>query len=247
MKIGFFDSGMGGLFMMQSCIEEYRNHEYVYAGDTKNLPYGPRDSVEIFELMSPYILWLFNEHKCDYVVLACNTASAQSLDMLIQKYPEYKKRLINIVTLTQSYINSEIKDPQQLLVLATERTVKSEVYQTSNTQQLAMPGLVDLIESGDREASRTTIVDALLHYSGVDYVLLGCTHYADLIKTLSDAYPEITFIAQDSIINIWISKLKDETKNLAPEYYVSGDPYDYEKVFDIPIQRIVLKKPRRNP
>jgi glutamate racemase len=110
MKIGFFDSGMGGLFMMQSCIEEYRNHEYVYVGDTKNLPYGPRDSVEIFELMSPYILWLFNEQKCDYVVLACNTASAQSLDMLIQKYPEYKKRLINIVTLTQSYINSEIKD-----------------------------------------------------------------------------------------------------------------------------------------
>jgi len=217
MKIGFFDSGMGGLFMMQSCSETYPNHNYIYVGDTQNLPYGPRKSQEILGLMSPYLLWLLEVKKCDYVLVACNTASAQALESFINVYPKYSEKIMNIVHLTQNYLQANIPQTKTLLVLATKRTVESQVYQKNGTEQLAMPGLVDLIELGDRKGAFAMLTNALSYYPEINYVLLACTHYVALFETLKNFYPEIQFITQDSIIQSWIKDLPSKERSQESE------------------------------
>src|SRR5690606_13256522 len=166
MTLGFFDSGMGGLYMMEACMKIYPKHDYIYLGDTKHLPYGPKKVREILDHMTPHLLFLLEEKECDYLIVACNTASSQSLHLFLDAYPRYKNRIINIVSITKQYfLNSTIKN-EPLLVLATERTVASRVYEdiTKKVHQIPMPGLVDLIERDNRKSALVMMQGALSNY-----------------------------------------------------------------------------------
>jgi glutamate racemase len=226
MIFGFFDSGLGGLLIMNSVRRHNSFHDYIYLGDTINLPYGPRPAIEILDLMEPYLLWLFQVKKCDYVCVACNTASVKSLELFLKKYPEYKKRFIDIVSPTQLFLRTQ----EKVLVLATEGTVLSNQYaQHSGVIQRSMPGLVRLIESGDIFKAMVMVENVIVEYSYLTNILLACTHYILLKDLLTKKYPHITFTSQDDFIIDAISKcvIHDDIVG-TNEYFVSGDAQDYQ-------------------
>ena len=85
MKIGLFDSGLGGLIVTHSLIRDLPAYDYVYLGDTARVPYGNRSQEVIYEFTKNGVEYLF-EYGCQLVVLACNTASAEALRKLQQEY-----------------------------------------------------------------------------------------------------------------------------------------------------------------
>lgn len=229
MKIGFFDSGLGGLLMMRTLREKYKYDDFIYVGDTENLPYGPKDKFDILINMEPYLLWLFEEKECDYICIACNTASVKSFDLFIKKYPHYQDRFIDIVSPTIAYL----KAVDTALVLATTGTVLSGQYKVhEGIKQIPMPGLVDLIEEFREEEALVMIDDILLYYPDIQYVMLGCTHYVFLKDRLSEKYPRKKFISQSDFVLGRIHKVGTFEKKGSDEYFVSKESQLYSQKYN---------------
>ena len=247
MKLGFFDSGLGGLFVMESFRKEFSNYDYVYLGDTKNLPYGPRDTQELLGLMTPCLIHLLEQERCDHVIVACNTISVKALPLFLKKNPTYKGRVHGISDPTQELlVNLNL---EKLLVLATHRTVRSGVYASSRSiqvEQVAMPGLVDLIEDQDIKGALAMCDDALAYYPRIKNVLLGCTHYLLLKEELQQKYPQINFIGQDKIIVDYLARKGLRAKGTIdpPEYLVTynSTAYQMRYGFDFKLREFRLNK-----
>ncbi len=90
MKIGIFDSGLGGLLIAKSIIKAMPEYDYVYLGDTKRVPYGNRSHETVYEFTKEAVEYLFEKENCGLVIIACNTASARALRRLQQEFlPKY--------------------------------------------------------------------------------------------------------------------------------------------------------------
>lgn len=225
MNIGFFDSGLGGLLMMESCIKNNPYHKYYYIGDTLNLPYGPKSPELILDCMEAYLLWLFEDKKCDYICIACNTASVKALPLFLEKYPNYQNKFIDIIVPTAEFLSSS---DEAILVLATQGTVASNRYQQGDhIYQVAMPGLVELIEAHKISEALVMVDDVLAYYPNIHRVLLACTHYIFLKDALEKKYPNHIFYTQDNYINSTIKKFNGDSLEATPEYYLSRDSKDY--------------------
>src|SRR3989338_3841854 len=86
MKIGIFDSGLGGLIIARAIYKRMPQYDYVYFGDTKRLPYGNKSHDAVFEFTREAIDSLFRKENCAIVIVACNTASARALRQIQQEY-----------------------------------------------------------------------------------------------------------------------------------------------------------------
>ena len=86
MKIGIFDSGVGGLIVAKAIRQAMPKYDYVYLGDTKRVPYGNRSHETVFEFTRQAVDHLFKKENCAIVIIACNTASARSLRRIQQEY-----------------------------------------------------------------------------------------------------------------------------------------------------------------
>ena len=215
MKIGFFDSGMGGLTILsavRACMPEY---DYIFFGDTLNVPYGSKSEEEIHALTYAGIKRLFDAGAL-IVIVACNTASARSVrihqdTMLAHEYPD-RKLLGVIIPTVETLLATSAKN---VLLIGTERTIRSEKYLIELKKgdadfilyTHATPTLVPLIESGDLDGACTEVLKILCEskYANVDTVVLGCTHYT-LLKECIRRNHACTVISQDEIIP---EKLKD--------------------------------------
>jgi glutamate racemase len=216
MKIGFFDSGLGGLIVLREVVKVLPEYDYVYWGDTANLPYGDKTEEEVYELTKAAVTKLF-ERGCSIVVVACNTASSQTLrklqdTFLKEKFPDKKVLGVIIPTLEELITIN----PERAILLATKRTVDSGKYElelkklTNSLRliSLATSKLVPLIES---EQYKEALSLASQNLSDVkvgegDVVILGCTHYSLLKDELRHNFKNVTFLSQDEIIPY---KLKD--------------------------------------
>src|ERR1035437_1207989 len=86
MKIGIFDSGLGGLVIARAIHKKMPQYDYVYFGDTKRVPYGNKSSEAVFEFTREAVDYLFRKENCAMIIVACNTASARALRKIQQKY-----------------------------------------------------------------------------------------------------------------------------------------------------------------
>src|SRR5258708_5718149 len=91
MKIGIFDSGVGGLLVAKAIQKRMPKYDYVYLGDTKRVPYGNRSAETVFEFTEEAVNYLFEKENCAIVILACNTASARALKQIQEKTDKEKK------------------------------------------------------------------------------------------------------------------------------------------------------------
>lgn len=213
MKIGFFDSGLGGLVILKAVSKALPQYDYEFYGDTLNLPFGDKTEEEIYQLTKTGMEKLF-ESGCVINIIACNTSSAESLrklqdTFLKDSYPD-RKILGVIIPAVEELIDSSAKST---ILLATKRTIDSAKYEReyqarskhpANIHGVAMPKLVPLIEAGHLDEAveeATTVIAKIIKRVGqVDSVVLGCTHYTLLKLGLEKKFPGLNFISQDKFI-----------------------------------------------
>lgn len=185
--IGIFDSGIGGLSIAQEIAKHLPHERFIYFADTAHVPYGPRDDQNIRELTAQAIEWLYRK-GCKVAVVACNTASAFSLDYLREHYGDNFPIIGLVPALKPAVLQSKSKT---VAVLATPATFRGQLIKEV-VEKFAQPSgvtvipvtcldLVPFVESGAQmsAACLATLKDILQPVvdQGADYLVLGCTHY----------------------------------------------------------------------
>ena len=199
MQIGVFDSGLGGLIVMEAISRALPEHDLVYLGDTKRVPYGNRSQATIHEFVGEALEFLF-ANDCLLVVLACNTASAESLRKTQQEYlpvhrPDHRVLGV-IIPVVEAVLASE--DSGRVGVLATASTIQSQAYEREFERQrpgtevssTAAPLLVPLIEGDGLDLIEPVAERYLAALGPIDTLVLGCTHYGavrDIFQKLTPA------------------------------------------------------------
>jgi glutamate racemase len=198
MKIGVFDSGVGGLTVLRALLTSIPNAEYLYLGDTARLPYGSKSQATIARYAVSSSRFLI-EQGCEFLVIACNTASALALDEIRETAVPHNIPVVGVIAPGASAA-SAASTTRDGLVIATSATVQSHAYaaacklQGLRALEKACPLLVPLVEEGWIEHPVTSEVVAIylseLHRGAVarglhpDTLLLGCTHYPLLRKVI---------------------------------------------------------------
>ncbi len=209
MKIGVFDSGIGGLFTLKAIAKKLPEYDYVYLGDTKRVPYGSRSEETIYTFLKEGIDFLFSQ-DCALVVVACNTASTTALRRIQQEYipvtwPD-RNALGMIVPLAEACMPYN-----NVGIIATVATVASLAYPRECLQrspktklvQVPAPLLVPLIEQGERRWIEPILADYLKKFGKrkLDAIVLGCTHYPIIRSLFKKLLPQGTaIIAQDTVV-----------------------------------------------
>jgi len=247
MKLGVFDSGLGGLTVLRSINELMPELSTIYLGDNANAPYGTKSFEEIFQHTLEGVRFLFAQ-GCPLVILACNTASAQALrkiqlEILPKEFPD--RRILGVIRPTVEYL-IESTDTKNIGVFATSATVRSEAYvnefnniMTGVSRQIflcqkACPGLVETVEAGQIDNPDTEkLVEGYCRNFQGDLALLGCTHYPFLEHLFHKYLPTGTrvftsgpivakklqeYLVRHPDINDRLEKTSERT------FYTTGDP-----------------------
>ncbi len=193
MKIGIFDSGLGGLIIAKAIHKMMPEYDYVYLGDTKRVPYGNRSYETVFKFTEEAVDYLFRKENCVIVIIACNTASARALRKMQEEYlPKYfpatsggkiqRKILGVLIPAAEECVGFE-----KIGILATRGTVDSNTFpkeirkinRTAVVFQNAASMLVPLAEEGENALAKDFIKKYLkpLLQKNIQALVLGCTHY----------------------------------------------------------------------
>lgn len=213
-KIGFYDSGNGGLQILLAVRKKLPQYDYFFLGDNKNLPYGEKTQEELNKLVIKNLKFLFDAN-CRIVIIACNTASAKALryvqkHWLPKRFPDRKVLGVIIPTI------EELKPTLfPTLLIATKSTVASNSYRRELNKiqpkakliQRAIPKLAGLVEQGDLDKAEEIAIKFIEPYQNqIKSLILGCTHYSILAKTLRKRFPKLLIINQAEIIPKSLSK-----------------------------------------
>ncbi len=182
MKIGFYDSGLGGLSVLQEFLKRYgSSHSYIYLGDSARAPYGTKARDELISCVYQ-ILDFMRERKVDLVVSACNTSSMY-LDAM--NLSTYNFQVLSLFEAMKKYFLTA--NVSEATLLATPTTIASQRYKEWNCSitPIACPDLVPLVEAGDLVAARARFAEYLSEVQ-TKHVIIGCTHYSFLVPSNSD-------------------------------------------------------------
>jgi glutamate racemase len=192
--IGVFDSGFGGLTVARALIDLLPGEDIVYVGDTGRYPYGPRPLAEVTSFAAQITTKLIEDHDVKIVVVACNTAAAAALDVL--RF-DHDTPLIGVI---DPGVRAAIRATGngRIGVIGTVGTIASGAYQRAVSAQrvgvqltcAACPGFVEFVERGDTRSDQVHVLAerllAPVQAAGVDTLLLGCTHYPFLARTIGE-------------------------------------------------------------
>ncbi|MDX2188849.1 MAG: glutamate racemase [Bacteroidota bacterium] len=242
--IGIFDSGIGGLTVARSIAQALPNEQLIYFGDTAHLPYGEKSKQAIISYSEKIAEFLI-EHGCKAIVIACNSASSMSYEIIRDKY----KGQLPVISVIDPIIEAITHDDdiKNVGLIATKATIASGVYQEKLHRRkpnliysaLATPLLAPMIEEGffNHNISNTLINNYLQNeiLNNIDALILGCTHYV-MIKEEINAYYNHSIKLYDST-DIVSDKLKSilnkenllsNTKKSDSVFYVSDFTQSFE-------------------
>jgi len=207
MAVGIFDSGLGGLTVLDAVAKRLPDVPFVYLGDNAHAPYGVRDADDVYKLTCAAVERLWDE-GCDLVILACNTASAAALRRMQESWIPHDKRVLGVFVplieaLTERHWGDNTPprevDVKHVALFATPATVASRAFQRElafraigvDVEAQACGGVVDAIEDGDLILSEALVrshVDALKRkMPKPEAAILGCTHYPLMEDVFRDA------------------------------------------------------------
>jgi glutamate racemase len=192
--IGMFDSGFGGLTVARAVIDLLPGEDLVYVGDTGRYPYGPRPLHQVRAYAQQIGRFLVADHDVALVIVACNTASAAALDVLQAELP------VPVIGVIEPGVRSLVAATRsgRVGVIGTVGTIASGAYQRAVTAvdphvQLtcaACPGFVEFVERDEVDSDQVHVLAERLLApvvdAKVDTLLLGCTHYPYLARTITD-------------------------------------------------------------
>ena len=232
--IGVFDSGVGGLTVLNSIKSLLPNENIIYIGDNYHCPYGDKTPAQLFKYASGIVEY-FIKQNVKLIVLACNTTSSTVLERLQMTYPEVM--IIGVIDATvNDFINRKVANT---LIIATVATIKSNKYPETikqidskiETFSLATPKLVPLVESGKYKEG---IYDVLHEYldeykERIQSIILGCAHYPILKEQIENVLPNIEYVSSSEAISKSVKdilskkKLLNLNKNNYIKIYTTGD------------------------
>ena len=203
--IGIFDSGYGGLTILEGIRKLMPQYDYLYLGDNARAPYGPRSFDVVYEFTRQAVLRLF-EMGCHLVILGCNTASAKALRTIQQHdLPQWdaNRRVLGIIRPTAEIIG-DLTHSRHVGVLATEGTIKSESYNLEiqklhpdvKVSGVACPFWVPLVEYNEADSPgadyfvEKRINQIMALDPQIDTIILGCTHYPLLMPKIRKFLPK---------------------------------------------------------
>ena len=205
MKVGVFDSGLGGLTIVAAMLERLKGSGIVYLADTANAPYGEKTKEQILEFSIRITEYLLRHHAIEALVVACNTATSAAIAELRERYSDL------IIVGTEPGLKPAISHShsKNVGVLATPATLEGQKYKALvemlsqhyhvRVFEQPCPGLVQQIESGETDTPATLAMLekwlSPMRNAGVDTIVLGCTHYPlvkGAIQTVM-GYP-VTFV-----------------------------------------------------
>ncbi len=238
-NIGIFDSGFGGLTILDGIRQRMPEYDYIYLGDNARAPYGTRSFDVVYEFTLQAVKKLF-EMDCPLVILGCNTASAKALRSIQQKYlPKYApdRRVLGVIRPTAEVVGT-ISHTKHIGVLATEGTIKSESYKLE-IEKLhpdctivgqACPMWVPLVENNefDKPGADYFVKDSLQKLLNqdplIDTIILGCTHYPLLLPKIKQQLAQLSTVnCQLSTVNCQLS-----TPQIIPQgQYIASSLEDY--------------------
>ncbi|MET0729258.1 MAG: glutamate racemase [Acidimicrobiales bacterium] len=192
--IGMFDSGFGGLTVARALIDLLPGEHLVYVGDTGRYPYGPRPLDEVRHFADQITDRLVRDHEVKLVIVACNTAAATGLKHLQARVD------VPVLGVIDPGVRSLAKATRsgRAGVIGTVGTIRSGAYQQAVADLAprieltcaACPGFVEFVERGDTSSDQVSVLAerllAPVREAKVDALLLGCTHYPFLARTISD-------------------------------------------------------------
>ncbi|MBL4594741.1 MAG: glutamate racemase [Flavobacteriales bacterium] len=235
LPIGIFDSGLGGLSICKEIMDVLPNESLVYLADSKNAPYGEKSKEEIitFSIKNTELLL---ELGCKVIVVACNTATTNAINVLRERYdvpfvgiePAIKPAALQTIT-------------GKIGVLATKGTLSSDLFLSTSYQfrdeleiiEVEGTNLVRLIEKGELEETIPLLEKYILPMvnQGVDSIVLGCTHYPFLIPMIRELISEeISIIDSGEAVAKQIQNLLEKdnllnqnTASNANRFYTNND------------------------
>lgn len=260
-SIGVFDSGYGGLTILEAIRSVLPEYDYIYLGDNARSPYGTRSFDVVYKYTLECVTKLF-DMGCHLVVLACNTASAKALRTIQQRdLPRIdpERRVLGIIRPTVEALSS-ITSTRHIGIFATPGTVQSESYPIEahkicpdiHISMEACPMWVPLIENNEYQSEgaeyfvKKNIQNLLEKEPRIDNVVLGCTHYPLLTPTIRKYLPEsIEIIPQGEIV---ARSLKDYlmrhpeidrkcTRNSVTDYFTTESPEKFMSSASIFLQQ----------
>lgn len=254
MKIGVFDSGVGGLTVLKALLKHMPANEYVYLADSKNAPYGAKSESEILRMTTQAVQWLLNEQAVDLVVLACNTASTCWYQLPI----DCRNRVVSIIEPTVNRLR-QIANKAPVGLVATTRTVQSGIYQELLRVQgikvfaQAAPEWVPIIESGDVDFQligpiiKKPIDELMAKSPMIRTILLGCTHFPIIESEIRLYTPQsVCLINQGKIVADFLSNhfayFPKGTK-VGSTFFTTGNPGLFSSIGRAILGGPVLTKP----
>lgn len=250
MKIGVFDSGLGGLAILREILKKLPQYDYVYLGDNARVPYGDRSATAIYQYTVQAVDFLARQ-SCSLIILACNTASATALRKIQREYlPKHHPNLkvLGVIRPTAEKAAATVHrgGVHRIGVIGTRATISTYAF-TKELKKLARmytapvyitekatPLLVPLIEEG--EIKGTELSRVLSNYlsplkkARIDSLILGCTHYSLIKSQIQNVVgPKVKIISEGGVVAI---KLKDYlnhhpeiekklSKSSRREYYIT--------------------------
>lgn len=259
MKIGVFDSGLGGLVVTKAFIEAMPEYDYVYYGDTAHLPYGEKTSGQILSYTIEAIKFLISQN-CGLIIIACNTATSIALRYLQQRFiPEFAPDVKVLGVVIPTVEEALLDNANNVGVVATNATVRSHIYKQElmkirpnlDVLEVAAPELVPAIEANDFATAKRFVKQYAKQFENVDSLILGCTHYPLLKQYFREYLPSVRIISQDELMG---AKLADYlqrhieidiclSRNKDYRFLVSNWNEHYQKVAatlfaDIPVEEV---------
>ena len=214
--IGIFDSGYGGLTILEQIRKQLPKYDYLYLGDNARSPYGTRSFEVVYEFTLQAVQWLFRQ-GCRLVILACNTASAKALRTIQQKDLQIldpERRVLGVIRPTVENIN-QITGSLHVGVLGTQGTIVSNSYPLEINKLFpdivvvgeACPMWVPLVENNEYDKPgadyfiKQHIDNICKKDIRIDTLILACTHYPLLEKKIRKYLPErIRLVSQGQLV-----------------------------------------------
>ncbi len=242
--IGIFDSGIGGMTVARALTDLLPREDMIYFGDTAHLPYGDKSAAAI----QAYCIKICNvllQQRCKLILIACNSASAAAYE-LVREYVGSSAKVMNVIDPVIDYIQDPYRG-KTVGLIGTKQTVLSNVYKKKTDalnrqivlKSLATPLLAPMIEEGffDNSVS-SSIIDRYLsdpELSGIEALILGCTHYPLISKEIEMYYDGKVHVLDTAAIaaasvKSWLEQhyLVNPGGNALRQFYVS----DYTSSFE---------------
>ncbi len=191
--IGIFDSGVGGLTIFKEIRKNFPYDNIVYLGDTARLPYGTKSKESIIRFCEENVRFLLSK-DVKIIVVACNTASALAIQELKKKF---SIPIIGVIKIGAK-IALEASKSKKIGIIGTVATIKSDAYKKELTKLDAQvithskscPMFVPLVENGyeSHQIAKILVKEYLQDFPKIDTLILGCTHYPVLKKTIGEYF-----------------------------------------------------------